>query len=119
MDKEKNGRVLVVGGGASGMLCAAMSAALGARVTLFERNEKLGKKLFLTGKGRCNLTNAAEINDFFDSIHSGRKFMYSSLYGFSNEDTVSFFEERGLHTQVERGNRVFPKSGRSSDVIKV
>ena len=119
MDNEKNGRVLVVGGGASGMLCAAMSAALGARVTLFERNEKLGKKLFLTGKGRCNLTNAAEINDFFDSIHSGRKFMYSSLYGFSNEDTVSFFEERGLHTQVERGNRVFPKSGRSSDVIKV
>lgn len=111
-------KVLIVGGGAAGMLTAILAARKGAEVHLFEKNEKLGKKLFITGKGRCNLTNACELEDLFANIVSNKKFMYSSLYGFTNQDTMSFFEELGLQMKVERGNRVFPLSDHSSDVIK-
>ncbi len=101
------------------MMCAVTAARAGLSVTLFEKNEKLGKKLFITGKGRCNLTNASDLDTVFDSIVSNRKFMYSSLYGFTNENAIDFFEELGLKTKIERGNRVFPESDHSYDVIHV
>lgn len=110
--------IVVVGGGAAGMMAAVQGAGAGHSVTLLEKNEKLGKKLFITGKGRCNITNACEISDLFSNVVSNPKFLYSAFYGFSNEDTVDFFHSLGLKTKVERGNRVFPMSDKSSDVIK-
>ena len=109
--------VVVVGGGPAGMMAAINAAANGNKVTLVEKNEKLGKKLFLTGKGRCNLTNACPVEELFDNIVTNPKFCYSAVYGFTNTDTVAFFEEAGLKTKVERGGRVFPASDKSSDVI--
>ncbi len=109
-------RVLVIGGGAAGMMAAAMAAREGAEVTLLEKNEKLGKKIFITGKGRCNLTNAADPETCLMNIVSNRKFMYSSLYGFTSADTVEYFNALGLKTKVERGNRVFPISDKAYDV---
>jgi hypothetical protein len=86
-------------------------------VTLLEQNEKLGKKLFITGKGRCNITNAGDMDTLFSNVMSNRKFLYSAFYAFDNEQVISFLEENGLHTKIERGNRVFPVSDHSSDVI--
>ena len=100
------------------MMAAAAASAGGADVILLEKNEKLGKKVYITGKGRCNLTNDCDVRDFFKNIVSNEKFMYSSLYGFTPQDTVDFFENAGLKTKVERGNRVFPVSDHSSDVNK-
>lgn len=111
--------VIVVGGGAAGMIAAVFAARNGKKVTLIEQNEKLGKKLFITGKGRCNFTNACEIEDLFQSVVSNPKFLYSSFYSFSNDMVMDFFEGIGLPYKVERGNRVFPVSDHSSDVIKV
>lgn len=111
--------IIIIGGGASGMLAAIIAGRRGHHVTILEKNEKLGKKLFITGKGRCNLTNACDADTFFNNIMNGRKFMYSSFHGFTNEQTISFFEELGLKTKVERGGRVFPQSDKSSDVIRV
>lgn len=111
-------KVVVVGGGASGMMCAVMLAQNGAEVTLIEKNEKLGKKLYITGKGRCNLTNDCEPNDFFANIVTNSKFMTSAVYGFTPRDTMEFFENNGVKLKVERGNRVFPQSDKSSDIIK-
>lgn len=99
------------------MMAAITAARRGFRVTLVEKNEKLGKKLFITGKGRCNITNAGDSEDLFNSIVTNRKFMFSSFNGFSNYDTLGFFDELGLHIKIERGNRVFPESDHSSDVI--
>jgi predicted Rossmann fold flavoprotein len=110
-------KVIVIGGGPAGMLAAIFAARKGEEVILIEKNEKLGKKLFITGKGRCNITNACDIEDLFPSIVSNQKFMYSSFYSFSNYDIINFFEELALKTKVERGNRVFPRSDKSSDVI--
>ena len=99
------------------MMAAITAARRGFKVTLVEKNEKLGKKLFITGKGRCNITNAGDSEDLFNSIVTNRKFMFSSFNGFSNYDTLGFFDELGLHIKIERGNRVFPESDHSSDVI--
>lgn len=110
-------RVLVVGGGAAGMLSAIIAARNGHTVTLFEKNEKCGKKLYITGKGRCNVTNASDLETIFDNMMSNKKFLYSSFYTFTNENLMDFFEELGLRLKVERGNRVFPVSDKSSDVI--
>nr|WP_041704405.1 aminoacetone oxidase family FAD-binding enzyme [Lachnoclostridium phytofermentans] len=110
-------RILVVGGGAAGMIAAIMAARKKKKVELYEKNEKLGKKIYITGKGRCNITNASDLENIFANIVTNSKFMYSSLYSFTNEDTIKFFEELGLKTKVERGNRVFPVSDHSSDVI--
>ena len=112
-------RMIVIGGGAAGMLAAIIAARNGKQVTLLEKNEKLGKKLFITGKGRCNLTNACDMEDLFRNIVTNHKFLYSSLYGFDNQTTMDFFEELGVHLKIERGNRVFPESDHSSDVIRV
>ena len=110
--------LIVIGGGAAGMLAALCAARNGASVTLIEKNEKLGKKLYITGKGRCNLTNACDTADFFKNVVTNPRFMYSSIYGFDQSAVMDFFEELGLKLKVERGNRVFPESDKSSDVIK-
>ena len=110
-------KVLVIGGGAAGMFAAISAAEEGHEVHLFEKNEKFGKKLYITGKGRCNLTNACEMEDLFNNVCSNSKFLYSSFYGFTNQDAIAFFEENGTKTKVERGERVFPLSDHSSDVI--
>ena len=109
--------VIVIGGGAAGMMAAITAVSQGHNVTLFEKNEKLGKKLFITGKGRCNFTNAGDAEDIFNSVVTNKKFLYSAFNGFSNYDTMGFFGELGLNFKVERGNRVFPSSDHSSDVI--
>ena len=109
--------VIIIGGGAAGMMAAITAARNNNKVTLIEKNEKLGKKLFITGKGRCNFTNAGDEEDIFNSIVTNKKFMYSSLRGFSNYDCMGFFDELGLKFKIERGNRVFPESDHSSDVI--
>ena len=111
-------KVLIIGGGAAGMMAAVFAAKNGNKVEIFEKNEKLGKKLFITGKGRCNITNAAELENFFPAVTSNPKFLYSAFYSFTNEQVISFFEELGVRTKVERGGRVFPVSDHSSDVIQ-
>lgn len=110
-------KVLVVGGGAAGMFAAIAAAYNGNEVHLFEKNEKLGKKLFITGKGRCNITNASDMETLFHSVVTNSKFLYSSFYGYTNQDVIDFFERIGVRTKIERGNRVFPVSDHSSDVI--
>ena len=110
-------KVLVVGGGAAGMFAALSLAYNGNEVHLFEKNEKLGKKLYITGKGRCNITNAGDMDTLFASVVTNSKFLYSSFYGFTNQDAIDFFENIGVKTKIERGNRVFPVSDHSSDVI--
>ncbi len=110
-------KVVVIGGGAAGMFASVFAARNGNEVHLFEKNEKTGKKLFITGKGRCNITNAGDMETLFRSVVSNPKFLYSSFYGYTNEDVISFFEEIGVKTKIERGNRVFPVSDHSSDVI--
>ncbi|AGK97523.1 NAD(P)/FAD-dependent oxidoreductase [Clostridium pasteurianum] len=109
-------RVIVVGGGPAGIM-AAMAAAERNKVLLIERNEKLGKKLYITGKGRCNVTNNKDISEFFDFIPGNPEFLYSSLYTYNNIDIINYFEEMGVNLKVERGDRVFPKSDKSSDII--
>lgn len=111
-------RVLIIGGGAAGMFAAVHAARNGHEVHVFEKNEKLGKKLFITGKGRCNLTNACEIEELFDAVLGNSRFLYSSFYSYTNQDVIRFFRELGLQTKTERGNRVFPASDHSSDVIR-
>ena len=109
--------VIVVGGGAAGMMAAIFAARNGQNVTLLEKNEKLGKKIFITGKGRCNITNASEIEDLFSAVISNPKFLYSGFYSFTNDQVIHFFEELGVATKIERGNRAFPVPDHSSDVI--
>lgn len=111
-------KVGVIGGGAAGMIAAYFSAVNGNEVVLIEKNEKLGKKIYITGKGRCNLTNLCEPDDFLQNVVTNPKFVYASIYGFTPQETVDFFNGLGLKTKVERGNRVFPESDKSSDVIK-
>ena len=111
-------KIAVIGGGAAGMMAAAAAAGAGAAVSLFEKNEKLGKKLFITGKGRCNLTNSCDNADFFNNVISNPKFLYSSIYGFDQESVRAFFEDNGCPLKEERGGRIFPASDHSSDIIK-
>lgn len=110
--------VIVVGGGAAGMLAAITAADHAAKVILLEKNEKLGKKVFITGKGRCNVTNACEAETFFENVISNPKFLYSSFYAFDNRSVMDFFEKAGCPLKTERGERVFPVSDHSSDVIR-
>lgn len=110
-------KIIVVGGGPAGMFAAIAAAKGGNSVILLEKNEKLGKKLFLTGKGRCNLTNAGDMDDLFSHVVTNRKFLYSAFYACDNFRVVDFFERHGLKTKTERGGRIFPESDHSSDVI--
>lgn len=109
-------KVIVIGAGPAGMM-AALEASKNHDVILLEKNEKIGKKLYITGKGRCNVTNAKDIGDFFDNIPGNPYFLYSALYSFTNKDTINLLENLGAHLKVERGDRVFPKSDKSSDII--
>ena len=111
-------KVAVIGGGPAGIIAAGFAGSRGKDVTLIEKNNKLGKKLFITGKGRCNITNASPIEDFFDNVITNKEFLYSSFYSFSNKDILELLGSYGLKFKIERGNRVFPVSDKSSDVIK-
>jgi predicted Rossmann fold flavoprotein len=115
---ETKQNVCVIGGGPAGIMAAYAAAVRGRSVTLFEKNEKLGKKLYITGKGRCNLTNAAPIEDFFDSVVHNGAFLYSAFYTFGNTQLIELLERFGLAVKTERGGRVFPVSDKSSDVLK-
>ena len=110
--------IVVVGGGAAGLMAAAAAAQAGANVLLLERNEKLGKKLYITGKGRCNVTNACDTQDLFGQILRNAKFMYSAIYTFDNFRVMDFFEQNGTPLKTERGGRVFPVSDHASDIIR-
>ncbi|HHV08513.1 MAG TPA: NAD(P)/FAD-dependent oxidoreductase [Firmicutes bacterium] len=110
--------LIVVGGGPAGMLGAATAAANGLKVLLLEKNEKLGKKLYITGKGRCNVTNYGDIDDFTNNIVTNPKFLYGALNAFDNHQLITLLNSLNVKTKVERGNRVFPVSDKSSDVIK-
>lgn len=110
--------VIVIDGGPAGMMAAIKAAEEGNTVTVIEKNEKLGKKLYITGKGRCNVTNYKDISEFFDNIPGNPSFLYSSLYSYTNLDVMNFFQSEGVDLKVERGDRVFPKSDKSSDIIK-
>lgn len=110
-------KVIVIGGGAAGMLAAIGAAENGHQTVLLEQNEKLGKKLFITGKGRCNVTNACEVEKLFENIITNPKFLFSAIYGFDNHRIMALLEEAGCPLKIERGERVFPVSGHSSDVI--
>ena len=110
-------KVIVIGGGPAGMMAALSAAKNGHEVLLLEKNEKLGKKLFITGKGRCNITNSGDIENLFANVMTNSKFLYSAFYGYDNQKVIDFFEEEGLALKNERGNRIFPVSDHSSDVI--
>ncbi len=110
-------KVLVIGAGPAGMMAAGAAAENGADVILFEKNHVVGRKLAITGKGRCNITNFCDTDEFIAHLTANPRFMYSAINQFSCYDTVAFFEERGLHTKVERGNRVFPESDKAADVV--
>lgn len=111
------GKIIVIGGGAAGMMAAIAAADKGKQVCLIEKNEKLGKKLFITGKGRCNVTNAADIEDLFQNVCHNEKFLYSAFYQYSNTEVMDFLEKSGCPLKTERGGRVFPVSDHASDVI--
>ena len=113
------GRVVVIGGGAAGLMAAYAAGSQGAQVTLLERNEKLGKKIYITGKGRCNLTNDCPPDEFLENVVRGEKFLTGALWSFSPEDMMSLCERFSLPVKVERGNRVFPVSDHASDVTKM
>ena len=115
MDRERN-QVVVVGGGAAGMIAAAAAADSGRRVIILEKNEKLGKKLYITGKGRCNVTNACERDKFFENIVSNPKFLYSAFHELDNFGVMALLENNGCNLKTERGERVFPVSDHASDV---
>ena len=111
-------KVLVIGGGAAGMMAAYAAGMCGHEVTLFEQNEKLGKKIYITGKGRCNFTNASPLEEIMQAVVSNPKFLYSAFYTFSNDAVMDFFENQGMPYKIERGNRAFPVSDHASDVIR-
>ena len=110
-------KVMVIGAGPAGIM-AAITAAENHNVVLVDGNEKIAKKLFITGKGRCNITNGKDIGDFFDYIPGNPHFLYSALYSFTNNDVIEMIESEGTKLKIERGGRIFPESDKSSDIIK-
>ena len=117
MSREQNDRIVIAGGGAAGMMAAIAAAEAGAAVTLVEPNEKMGRKLYITGKGRCNLTNNCGRDAFFASVPRNGKFLYSAYSRFTPQDTMAFFEALGVPLKTERGDRVFPISDRAADIV--
>ena len=111
-------KIAVIGCGAAGMMAALAAAESGGSVTIFEKNEKPGKKIYITGKGRCNVTNACDVSDFFDNVRRNPRFLYSAVYSYDNRAVMDFFEDNGCKLKVERGERVFPVSDHSSDIIR-
>ena len=111
-------KIAVIGCGAAGMMAALAAAQSGGSVTIFEKNEKPGKKIYITGKGRCNVTNACDASDYFDNVRRNPRFLYSAIYSYDNRAVMDFFEDNGCRLKVERGDRVFPVSDHSSDIIR-
>lgn len=111
-------KIVIIGGGPAGMMAAITAAKAGADVVLLEKNEKTGKKLFITGKGRCNVTNACDTENLFANVMEHSKFLYSAVYGYDNQAVMQFFEDAGCHLKTERGQRVFPESDHSSDILR-
>lgn len=111
-------KVIIIGGGPAGMLAAITSAQNGNETTIIEKNNRLGKKLLITGKGRCNITSSIDINDFINNIPGNGKFLYSAFQNYTNKDIINFLEKNGVSVKEERGNRIFPKSDKSLDVEK-
>ncbi len=110
-------KVIVIGGGAAGLMAAGTAAELGAEVIILEKNKRIGRKICITGKGRCNITNNCSVSDFIDNVKTNPRFMYSAINGFDCSDTITFFEDLGLPVKTERGNRVFPQSDKATDVV--
>ena len=110
-------RVAVIGGGPAGMMAAGTACEYGADVTIFEQTDRLGKKLAITGKGRCNVTNNCSVNDFMENVTRNPRFLYTSLYAFPPEKTIEFFEELGVELKTERGNRVFPADDKAKTIV--
>ncbi len=110
-------KISIIGGGPAGIMAAAAAAKRGNKVIIFEKNEDLGRKLLITGKGRCNITNSAPIDEFIKNVPVNGSFLYSAFYGFTNDDLIRLLSELGLETKVERGGRVFPSSDKSRDVL--
>lgn len=115
----KKADVIVIGGGAAGMMAAHTAALYGKHVLLLERNSRLGKKILITGKGRCNVTNRCDIDTFIKNVPTNGRFLYSAVNHLSPEETIAYFENSGLSLKTERGNRVFPVSDRAADVSRV
>ena len=111
-------KLLIIGGGAAGMMAGVQAARRGHEVHLYEKNEKLGKKLYITGKGRCNLTIDCTVEDLLLNVVTNPKFLYSAFYTFPSQSVMDFFEQSGVHLKTERGGRVFPQSDHSSDIIR-
>lgn len=111
-------KIVIVGGGPSGLMCAYQSSQGDNEIIIFDSNEKLGKKLYITGKGRCNVTNLTNVDNFLKNVVNNSKFLYSAINAFSPQDTVNFFEANNTPLKVERGNRVFPQSDKASDITK-
>ncbi|MBR4831408.1 MAG: NAD(P)/FAD-dependent oxidoreductase, partial [Butyrivibrio sp.] len=111
-------RIAIIGCGAAGMMAALAAANSSVSVTIFEKNEKPGKKIYITGKGRCNVTNACDGTDFFEHVKRNPRFLYSAFYDYDNNAVMDFFESHGCRLKTERGDRVFPVSDHSSDIIK-
>ena len=118
MGSLTNAGVAVIGGGAAGLMAAYSAARYGAKVTLFERNDRCGRKLAITGKGRCNVTNDCSVEELLQNVPTNPRFLYSALGRFDTSDTKAFFEERGVALKVERGRRVFPVSDRAEDIVR-
>ena len=116
--KEDRRQIVVIGAGAAGLMAACAAAEQGASVTILEKTEKAGKKIYITGKGRCNLTNSCDIQEFWGHIVSNPKFLYSAVYGFDARQMMQFMEDNGCPVKIERGDRVFPVSDHASDVTK-
>lgn len=108
---------VIIGAGPAGMMAAVTAARLGKKVLVIEKNDSPGRKLAITGKGRCNVTNDCDVEDLFKNVPRNPKFLYSAFYGFTNQDTKNFFEELGVPLKVERGQRVFPQSDKASDIV--
>ena len=117
-NKQEQTHIVVIGAGAAGLMAAAAAAGQGCRVTVMEKNEKAGKKIYITGKGRCNLTNTCDTEEFFQYVVSNPKFLYSSIYSFDSSAVIGYFESRGCRIKIERGKRAFPVSDHASDVTK-
>ena len=119
MQREEGTRqIIVVGAGAAGLMAACAAAEQGAAVTILEKTEKAGKKIYITGKGRCNLTNACDMQEFWTHVVTNPKFLYSAVYGFDSQQMIGFMQDNGCPVKIERGDRVFPVSDHASDVTK-
>ena len=111
-------KVIIIGGGPAGMLAAITSAQNGNETTIIEKNNRLGKKLLITGKGRCNITNNCEIEELIENVPTNGKFLYSAFYTFTNDQVIDMFNDLGVETKTERGKRVFPVSDKAVDVVR-